>query len=102
MIRRPPRSTLFPYTTLFRSSEWSWNWNVPPAGDAVSYMTAPLTSNSVEIGGGAVHLWVKSSTPDVDLVATVSEVRPDGNETFVQNGWQRASERTLATTVNNI
>src|SRR5260370_5413132 len=25
MIRRPPRSTLFPYTTLFRSSAWaSW------------------------------------------------------------------------------
>src|SRR5687767_15641334 len=23
MIRRPPRSTLFPYTTLFRSSGWS-------------------------------------------------------------------------------
>src|SRR3712207_8527431 len=23
MIRRPPRSTLFPYTTLFRS----WNWS---------------------------------------------------------------------------
>src|SRR3712207_8532537 len=22
MIRRPPRSTLFPYTTLFRSSAW--------------------------------------------------------------------------------
>src|SRR2546429_9101869 len=26
MIRRPPRSTLFPYTTLFRShSQGSWN-----------------------------------------------------------------------------
>src|SRR5256885_7582967 len=25
MIRRPPRSTLFPYTTLFRS-----RWSVPP------------------------------------------------------------------------
>src|SRR5215471_19501081 len=28
MIRRPPRSTLFPYTTLFRSAsappDWSW------------------------------------------------------------------------------
>src|SRR3712207_8037383 len=25
MIRRPPRSTLFPYTTLFRSTPWgSW------------------------------------------------------------------------------
>src|SRR2546430_13322628 len=23
MIRRPPRSTLFPYTTLFRSGPWS-------------------------------------------------------------------------------
>src|SRR5256884_9978369 len=25
MIRRPPRSTLFPYTTLFRSLEESWS-----------------------------------------------------------------------------
>src|SRR3989454_7958608 len=25
MIRRPPRSTLFPYTTLFRSVETPWN-----------------------------------------------------------------------------
>src|SRR3712207_7999919 len=24
MIRRPPRSTLFPYTTLFRSGRWKW------------------------------------------------------------------------------
>src|SRR2546428_8449014 len=24
MIRRPPRSTLFPYTTLFRSQEHRW------------------------------------------------------------------------------
>src|SRR5258708_28087392 len=28
MIRRPPRSTLFPYTTLFRSGEWQpWRFN---------------------------------------------------------------------------
>src|SRR5260370_16502352 len=25
MIRRPPRSTLFPYTTLFRSQRWDRN-----------------------------------------------------------------------------
>ena len=33
MIRRPPRSTLFPYTTLFRSVAWSDNggktWSEP-------------------------------------------------------------------------
>src|SRR2546427_1173064 len=30
MIRRPPRSTLFPYTTLFRSllESW-WSWDPP-------------------------------------------------------------------------
>src|SRR5229473_4260758 len=28
MIRRPPRSTLFPYTTLFRSRRaWAWDKN---------------------------------------------------------------------------
>jgi hypothetical protein len=68
----------------------------------VSYASAPLASDTTAIGGGAVHLWVKSSTPDVDLLATISEVRPDGNETFVQNGWIRASERTLATSADNI
>src|SRR2546430_14948168 len=26
MIRRPPRSTLFPYTTLFRSIPWVFGW----------------------------------------------------------------------------
>src|SRR2546421_9715306 len=26
MIRRPPRSTLFPYTTLFRSSQANFVW----------------------------------------------------------------------------
>ena len=58
--------------------------------------------DTTAIGGGAVTLWLKSSTPDVDLLATVSEVRPDGNETFVQNGYLRASERKLATSKKNI
>src|SRR5687768_18359399 len=29
MIRRPPRSTLFPYTTLFRSRELLASWGQP-------------------------------------------------------------------------
>src|SRR5687768_17826117 len=28
MIRRPPRSTLFPYTTLFRSTPASWKYGL--------------------------------------------------------------------------
>jgi hypothetical protein len=84
------------------ASEWEYNWVQPPAGAAVSYVSAPLTTAATAIGGGAVQVWVKSSTPDVDLQATVSEVRPDGHETFVQNGWLRASERKLATSPNNL
>jgi predicted acyl esterase len=84
------------------ASQWKWNWVQSPANSAVSYVSAPLTSDATAIGGGAVNLWVKSSTLDVDLQATVSEVRPDGNETFVQNGWIRASERKLATTSTNM
>jgi hypothetical protein len=72
------------------------------AGSAVSYVSAPLTADTTVVGGGAVYLWVQSSTPDVDLQATISEVRPDGNETFVQNGWIRASERELSTGTNNM
>src|SRR2546430_5815999 len=32
MIRRPPRSTLFPYTTLFRSREGEWDLGQPGLG----------------------------------------------------------------------
>src|SRR3712207_7624679 len=39
MIRRPPRSTLFPYTTLFRSTAWdrgpSRSPRAPPASVAL-------------------------------------------------------------------
>jgi len=84
------------------ASQWQWDWQQNPAGTAVSYVSAPMTSNTAVIGQGAVRLWVQSSTPDVDLQATVSEVRPDGNETFVQNGWLRASERKLSSGTHNM
>ena len=80
-------------------SLWSatptYRWDQNPPGTAASYLSAPLSSNAVVIGAGAVRLWLKSSAPSVDLQVTVSEVRPDGKETFVQDGWLRASERKL-------
>ena len=79
------------------ASQWQWSWAQNPQGTAVSYVSPPLATDTTVVGGGAVYLWVRSSTPDVDLQATVSEVRPDGKETFVQDGWLRASERKLST-----
>jgi predicted acyl esterase len=84
------------------ASQWHWNWKQNPSGTAVSYVSSPLKTNTTVVGAGAVHLWVRSSTRNVDLQATVSEIRPDGNETFVQNGWMRANERKLARGASNL
>ena len=73
----------------------SYEWAQSPDGSAVSYLTEPLAENTTVIGAGAVKVWVRSSKPSVDLQATISEVRPDGIETFVQNGWVRGDERKL-------
>src|SRR5258708_31593105 len=52
MIRRPPRSTLFPYTTLFRSSSAPRWWCSP----------APAAGLFVEVGHrGAQHEGVEAA-----------------------------------------
>src|SRR3712207_8963165 len=45
MIRRPPRSTLFPYTTLFRSSATGESRAAEAAKAAI---TSPLLEESIE------------------------------------------------------
>src|SRR4029453_19539612 len=41
MIRRPPRSTLFPYTTLFRSEQLMWGGTARGAGSLVDRIGLP-------------------------------------------------------------
>ncbi len=72
-----------------------YHWNQSPAGKALSYVSSRLHSDTTVLGAGALQAWIRSSAPSVDLQVTVSEVRPDGKETFVQNGWLRTSARKL-------
>ena len=74
-----------------------YQWLPLPDGKAVGYVTAPLTDDEVMVGTGSVDLWLQATAPDVDLEVTISEVRPDGQETYVQSGWLRASQRKLDT-----
>ncbi len=74
----------------------SYHWTQNPAGTALSYTSAPLSGDVTVVGAGALQTWIRASTRDLDLQVTVSEVRPDGIETYVQSGWLRASERKLA------
>jgi hypothetical protein len=73
----------------------SYDWRQPPAGTAASFVTPPLGADAAIVGAGAVHAWVRAKVPDVDLQVTVSEVRPDGQETYVQSGYLRSSFRKL-------
>jgi uncharacterized protein len=72
-----------------------YKWLQPPAGSAVSFLSSPLAADTTVAGAGAVRAWVRSSRPDADLQVTVTEVRPDGKETFVQGGWLRGTGRKL-------
>ncbi len=46
----------------------------------------PLRSASLD-------LWLESSAPDTDVQVVLTELRPDGQEVYVQAGWLRASHR---------
>ena len=73
----------------------NYDWVQPPDKNVASYLTDPLANDTGIVGGGALEAWVRSSVRDVDLQVTISEVRPDGRETYVQSGWLRASRRKL-------
>jgi predicted acyl esterase len=72
-----------------------YNWAPVAASKGLGFTSAVLTKDVVIAGPSSLDLWLKSSRPDTDLQVTLSEVRPDGNETYVQNGWLRASHRKL-------
>src|SRR3712207_8896096 len=59
MIRRPPRSTLFPYTTLFRSAE---HRRAEPGMDDV--IRGPLVLSELVVEGG-VEALAKAAVSDV-------------------------------------
>jgi len=71
-------------------------WKVPGApGGYAAYTTAPLSRDLVVAGPASLDVWLTSTQSDTDLQVTVTEVRPDGQETYVQRGWLRLSQRRL-------
>ena len=72
-----------------------WQWQQSPEGTAASFLSVPLTADTVVVGSGSADLWIRADAEDTDLEVTISEVRPDGQEVYVQSGWLRASMRAL-------
>src|SRR2546426_5514195 len=76
MIRRPPRSTLFPYTTLFRSLEIFLSSDV-----------------SGRVGGiGSQDLWVSTRATTLDPWSTPVNLGPTVNSTAFDRSEEHTSE----------
>ena len=88
-----------PGTDLPTGNPWAalppYTWAPVSGSDGLGFISPPLTSDMVAVGPASLNVWVKSTAVDTDLQATVSEVRPDGKELFVQTGELRASDRAL-------
>jgi predicted acyl esterase len=73
-------------------------------GAGVDFSTPPFESETEYTGPLAARLWIRSSTTDMDIFATLRAFDPEGRETFyvgasepvpVTRGWLRASHRRL-------
>jgi predicted acyl esterase len=72
------------------------SWNNPTVpGTSLVYTTPVLTRDAEFLGSGSADLWLSSTAPDTDVQVTLSEIRPDGQEMYVMNGWLRMSQRRL-------
>src|SRR5690349_23751592 len=77
MLRRPPRSTLFPYTTLFRSGFWPAN----AVGDDIRLYTGESRSETLATFHGLrQQLSKRDGKPNMcisDFVAPAESGKPD-------------------------
>src|SRR3712207_7709404 len=71
MIRRPPRSTLFPYTTLFRSAAVS---AIPTSTGAAKAVGLVLPELKGKLDGTAIRI----PTPNVSLISLDVNLKKEG------------------------
>jgi len=71
-------------------------WLPIKPGRQVVFVSEPLEDDVVMIGHASADLWIQSEATDADLEVMLSEIRPDGKETYIASGWLRASRRALS------
>ncbi|MEC7984977.1 MAG: CocE/NonD family hydrolase [Myxococcota bacterium] len=68
---------------------WDIDWTYFSEGYVSSYLTDVFEESQIVSGPGILDLWIRSPVDDVVIQATLTEIRPDGNEIYVQGGWIR-------------
>lgn len=80
------------------TGEVAQTWGPQPAdwqAGSVAYTSAPLERDILTYGPGSADLYISSSNSEADVQVTLTEVRPDGQEVFIQRGWLRLSDRAI-------
>ncbi|HWA67946.1 MAG TPA: CocE/NonD family hydrolase [Mycobacteriales bacterium] len=75
--------------------ELPWQASAIVAGTALSFTTPRLTRTITLSGPASLNLWLSSTATNTDVQVTVTEVRPGGQEEYVQRGWLRVSARAI-------
>ncbi|MFH0129524.1 CocE/NonD family hydrolase [Variovorax sp. VaC1] len=92
----PSSSYAYPVASPPVNDQGAGGW--PAVSDAtgqLTFTTGKLPQDLSYYGEGSVDLWLSATATDTDVQVSLSEVRPDGMEMFVQRGWLRASKRQL-------
>jgi putative CocE/NonD family hydrolase len=74
-----------------------WADYAPPENASLAYTSAPFSSDTTLLGSASADLWMTATAPNIDLQVTLTEIRPDGKEVFINQGWLRADQRALDT-----
>jgi predicted acyl esterase len=87
-----------PAVSLPSGNPWAaappWDWTTVPAADGLGFQTAPFATDTTIVGPATLDLWVESSTPVLDIQATITEVRPAASqEEYVTSGFLRSSNQ---------
>ena len=78
------------------SANPTYDWKPVVDGKSLAYITEPAAARRSRWPAPAASTSGSSTNRrDADLQVTLSEVRPDGTERYVQNGWLRLSHRKL-------
>lgn len=85
-------------TSSYNRSELFWDGDMEPYVDCkgITFTSAPLFSmyQNEYAGCVGVTLWISCDQPDIDIIAYIEEVLPNGKSLYIKDGVMRASHRT--------
>src|SRR5436309_12527187 len=96
MIRRPPRSTLFPYTTLFRSSSWSARARALVSGRCTGELGQHVGRGESGLRGLVPLVAGRSAGPRQGLVQVLGREDPEADREPMGEGHVAEPPRRLA------